>query len=290
MIWIISDITIPDSGDIERDEKSGIIVECNKLAIIKQICKLYKPSLWNNMGFGFVSPKQFERIKNSKSYNSNDFMFSNKNNNDTIKPRMTRNSLSCDSSLFIDDTLYENTIKKTDSDSEYGDISFESSKKNKLNDNYDSPKLPFTDEAIKTLPKPPQTIWRRGKRSNEDKIKIIKWENELKSLGYDPIEYKKYVSMKRSEEVVEPINKLNQLAILLTSKEFMNDLEDYTNEEFEDDNATSTERINTVDKSKLCNNNPDVFRKESYEYKKQLTCGNYDIDDITSILFSMGQK
>lgn len=290
MIWIISDVKIPDTGDIERDEKDDLIMECNKLSVIKQICKLFKPSLWNNMGFGFVSPKQFEKIKNSKLHNNNNNnnSLSSYKTNETKKPRMTRNSLSCDSSLFIDDALYENIIK-TDSDNESSDFSRDSSKKVKVNDNFN--KLPITEEVFKTLPKPPQSIWRRGKRSNEDKIKIRNWENELKSLGYDPSEYKKYVSMKKSEENLEPNYKLNQLAILLTSKEFMNDLEDNSIGESVEENATTNNEIpKPVDKNELCNNNSDVFRKENFEYKKQVTYGNYDLEDITSILFSMSQK
>lgn len=96
-------------------------------------------------------------------------------------------------------------------------------KKNKYYETIEITRHSMSDEALQFLREPPPSIWKRGKRSADERDKIQLWEQELKDLGYDPVEYKRYVvELNKSKENLEnevadtksSLTQLTQLALV----------------------------------------------------------------------------
>lgn len=303
MIWVISETEIPDEGDIEREDNNSY-TECNKKTIIQQVCKLYKPSLWNNMGFGFVTPKQFKIIKNSTPGKLNKQKLNNISSSGkkpespstpSKKSRNTLNSISRDSLGYesepetinnshlplkkraISETM--NNIGNVNNNEETEEMTPRPRKKGKFVEAIELNKNTINEDAIKNLPEPPPSVWRRGKRNTEEKAKIEEWENIIKGLGYSPVDYKRFVYLKRKE-----------------NEKFKNEGDDESNEQISQLskialNESSSSESNIGENEVKKSSNEENTSKNNNDNKKEAE-GTHedDLDDVTTLLYAMSKN
>lgn len=308
MIWVVSETEIPDEGDIEREDNNSY-AECNKKTIIQQVCKLYKPSLWNNMGFGFVTPKQYKIIKSStpgklnwqklaslsskKSESSSSL--SSSTSSTPKKTRTTFNSLSRESIGYdsepetinhsqlplkkraISETM-NNFVNNNDEETT-NEITPRPRKKGKFVEAIELTKNIITEEAIKNLPEPPPSVWRRGKRNVEEKAKIEEWENVIKELGYSPADYKRFVYLKRKEKEKYKSESSEQNEPVTPSKETT------TNESLPVDSNPKNDEDNNQQMNENTSNDDDNQTKNDVKESQE-----DDLDDVTTLLYAMSKN